>query len=417
MEYKRAQYIERLKAKKHNGLIKIITGMRRSGKSYLLFKLFKQELIRDGVLPEQIMAIAIDDYANKSLRNPDALYAAVRDWAVGDQDRYLLIDEVQLIEDFESILNGFLHIPNLDIYVTGSNAKFLSKDIITEFRGRGDEIYLLPLSFSEFMEGFPGPPIDGWNEYVQFGGLPLVVQQSGPEAKSSLLKTLITETYLNDILSRHRIKNKQEFETLFNLLASGIGSLTNPKKLSDSFKTIQNTTISENTIKNYIDYLSDAFLISEAMRYDIKGKRYISAPLKYFFTDMGIRNARLNFRQLEESHAMENILYIDLIRRGFNVDVGIVTQNLKSSQGESMRKQFEVDFVCNQGYRRYYIQSALRMPDEDKLRQEQASLLQIGDGFKKIIICKDGCRTHYTDQGILILNLFDFLMHEDSLKE
>ncbi len=416
MEYRRSQYIDRLATKRHNGLIKIVTGMRRAGKSYLLFTLFKKYLTDNGVAPDQFLAIALDDYANKSLRNPEQLYEFVKSWANDDQPRYLLIDEVQLLNEFESVLNGFLHIPNLDVYVTGSNAKFLSKDIITEFRGRGDEIYLQPLSFAEFMEGWSGHPRDAWNEYIQFGGIPIVALQPNSLEKSSILKNLLSETYINDILSRHRIKNKTEFEALMNLLASGIGGLTNPKKLADTFKTTKNVSISENTIRNYIEYLMDAFLISESIRYDIKGKKYISAPLKYYFTDMGIRNARINFRQIEESHAMENIIYNDLIRRGYNVDVGIITQNLKSEHGESLRKQFEVDFVCNQGYKRYYIQSALHIPDEDKLRQEQASLLQIGDGFKKIIICKDVI-THYTEQGILILDLFDFLLRENSLLE
>ena len=303
MEYQRTQYIQRLVGKMHNGLIKIITGMRRAGKSYLLFTLFRKYLIDHGVMPNQIMTIAMDDYANKSLRNPDQLYDAVKKWATPDQPHYLLIDEVQLLKDFESVLNGFLHIPQLDVYVTGSNAKFLSKDIITEFRGRGDEIRLLPLSFAEFMEGWTGHYLDAWKEYVQYGGLPIVALQSNAQDKSNLLKSLLAETYINDILSRHHIKNKAEFETLLNLLASGIGCLTNPKKLSDCFKTCSQSAISENTIRSYIDYLMDAFLISEANRYDIKGKKYISAPLKYYFCDIGIRNARINFRQLEESHA------------------------------------------------------------------------------------------------------------------
>ena len=417
MEYQRKQYIDRLIQKKHNGLIKIVTGMRRAGKSYLLFKLFHQHLTESGILAEQIMTIALDDYENKPLRDPDQFYHQVKTWANDDQERYLFIDEVQLLNDFESVLNGFLHIPNLDVYVTGSNARFLSKDIITEFRGRGDEIRLLPLSFAEFMEGWSGHYLDAWNEYIQFGGLPIVTQQANSTEKSNLLKVLLNETYINDILSRHRIKNKSEFEALLNLLSSGIGGLITPKKLVNTFKTSNNISISENTIRNYIEYLLDAFMLSEANRYDIKGKKYISAPLKYYFTDIGIRNARINFRQLEESHIMENIIYNDLIRRGLNVDVGVVTQNSKSDQGVSQRKQYEVDFVCNQGYRRYYIQSALRLPDEDKLRHEQASLLQIGDGFKKIIICKDDIPTHYTEQGILILNLFDFLLNENSLYE
>ena len=328
---------------------------------------------------------------------------------------YILLDEVQLLDDFESVLNGLMRIKNVDVYVTGSNAKFLSKDIITEFRGRGDELHMHPLSFAEFMEGYDGNKYDGWNEYVLYGGLPPVVLLSTPEQKIEFLKNLFKETYINDIIGRHSIKNKDEFEELIDILSSGIGSLTNPKKLTDTFKSKKQKKISVNTIKNYIDYLCDAFVVNKAVRYDIKGKKYIDTPHKYYFTDVGLRNARINFRQIEENHTMENIIFNELLSRDFNVDVGIVPFTQKNDEGKIVHKQLEVDFVCNKGSKRYYVQSAFYIPDNEKMKQESNSLLRIDDSFKKVIVVKDTPAPWYTEEGILVIGIYDFLLNVDSL--
>ena len=327
---------------------------------------------------------------------------------------YIILDEVQLLGEFESVLNGLMRIKNADVYVTGSNARFLSKDIITEFRGRGDEMYMRPLSFSEFMESYDGNKYDGFNEYVLYGGLPPVVLMQTPEQKSELLKYLFNETYINDIIGRHNIKNKTEFAELIDILSSSVGSLTNPKKLSDTFKSKKNVSISVNTIKNYIDYLCDSFIMQKAVRYDIKGKKYIDTPYKYYFTDMGLRNARINFRQAEQNHIMENVIFNELASRGFNVDVGIVTFGV-TDNNKKTRKQTEVDFVCNKGSKRYYIQSAFAIPDEQKLMQETNSLRHIDDSFKKIVVVKDTPAPWYTEDGILIMNVYDFLLNPNSL--
>ena len=339
MEIKRDFYLQKLIAKKHNGLIKVITGMRRCGKSYLLFTLFKQHLLECGVAKDHIIEIPFDSYENKKYRDPEVLYPYVKEQMVDDQEYYILLDEVQLLGEFESVLNGFMRIPNVDVYVTGSNAKFLSKDIITEFRGRGDELHMNPLSFAEFMSVYEGNKYDGWHEYVLYGGLPPVVLLPTPEQKIELLKRLFDETYVNDIVGRHRIRNKDEFEELINILSSGIGSLTNPKKLADTFKTKKRINISVNTIKSYLDYLCDAFIVSRATRYDIKGKKYIDTPQKYYFSDVGLRNARINFRQIEENHTMENILFNELVNRGFNVDVGLVVTRDCDESGNRQQKQ------------------------------------------------------------------------------
>ena len=328
---------------------------------------------------------------------------------------YILLDEVQLLEEFESVLNSFMRIKNADVYVTGSNAKFLSKDIITEFRGRGDELHINPLSFSEFMSVYDGNKYDGWNDYALYGGLPSVTMINSPEQKIEFLKNLFKETYINDIIGRHSIKNKNEFEELIDILSSAIGSLTNPKKLSDTFKSKKQISLSINTINNYLEYLSDAFIINKAIRYDIKGKKYIDTPHKYYFTDIGLRNARINFRQTEENHTMENIIFNELIARDFNVDVGVVTINTKKDNSDYVRKQYEVDFVCNKGSKRYYIQSAFHIPDEAKMKQESNSLLNINDSFKKIIIKKDCPAPQYTEDGILVMSIYDFLLNADSL--
>ena len=415
LEIKRDFYLQKLIAKKHNGLIKVITGVRRCGKSYLLLTLFKQHLLECGVAGNHIIEIPFDSFENKKLRDPEVLYPYVKEQLVDDQKYYILLDEVQLLGEFESVLNGFMRIPNVDVYVTGSNAKFLSKDIITEFRGRGDELHMNPLSFAEFMSVYEGNKYDGWHEYVLYGGLPPVVLLSTPEQKIELLKRLFDETYVNDIVGRHKIRNKDEFEELINILSSGIGSLTNPKKLTDTFKTKKRIKISVNTIKSYLDYLCDAFIVSRATRYDIKGKKYIDTPQKYYFSDVGLRNARINFRQIEENHTMENILFNELVARGFNVDVGLVVTRNCDESGNRQQKQLEVDFVCNKGAKRYYVQSAFAIPDEVKMQQESHSLLRIDDTFKKIIVVKDTPAPWYTDDGILVISVYDFLLNADSL--
>ena len=415
LEIKRDYYLQKLIAKKHNGLIKVITGMRRCGKSYLLFTLFKKHLLESGVSEDHIVEIPFDSFESKKYRDPEVLYPYVKEKLVDDQKYYILLDEVQLLGEFESVLNGFMRIPNVDVYVTGSNAKFLSKDIITEFRGRGDELHMNPLSFAEFMSVYDGNKYDGWNEYVLYGGLPPVVLLPTPEQKIELLKRLFDETYVNDIVGRHKIRNKDEFEELINILSSAIGSLTNPKKLADTFKAKKRIKLSVNTIKSYLDYLCDAFVVTRATRYDIKGKKYIDTPQKYYFSDVGLRNARINFRQIEENHTMENILFNELIARDFNVDVGLVVTREYDGSGNRQQKQLEVDFVCNKGAKRYYVQSAFAIPDEAKMQQESNSLLRIDDTFKKIIVVKDTPAPWYTDDGILVISVYDFLLNADSL--
>lgn len=415
MEINRDYYLNKLITKKHNGLIKVITGIRRCGKSYLLFTLFKNHLTESGVADDHIIEIPFDSFDNKKYRDPEILYPYVKEQIADGGMYYILLDEVQLLDEFESVLNGFMRMKNVDVYVTGSNARFLSKDIITEFRGRGDELHIQPLSFAEFMSVYDGNKYDGWNEYVLYGGLPPVVLLRTAEQKIELLKSLFQETYINDIISRHSVKHRDEFEELINILASAIGSLTNPKKLTDTFKSKKNKVISSNTIKSYLDYLCDAYVVSRATRYDIKGKKYIDTPQKYYFSDVGIRNACINFRQLEENHTMENVIYNELIARNFNVDVGIITSTGKDNDGKFVRKQFEVDFVCNKGSKRYYIQSAFSIPDREKMEQESNSLLRIDDSFKKIIVVKDLPAPTYTEDGILVISVYDFLLNSNSL--
>ncbi|MCI7334470.1 MAG: ATP-binding protein [Oscillospiraceae bacterium] len=415
MEIKRDRYLNLLISKKHNGLIKVITGMRRCGKSYLLFNLFKDYLISEGIEESHIIEIAFDAYENKQFRDPDVLYPYLKEQIKDDGMYYVLLDEVQLLGEFEAILNSLTRMKNVDVYVTGSNARFLSKDVITEFRGRGDEVHMYPLSFAEFMSVYPGTKQDGWNEYVLYGGLPLVLSFATPDQKIAFLKSLFEETYISDIVGRHNIRNKAELEELLNILSSAIGSLTNPEKLSATFRSVKNKKISSATIRKYIDYLCDSFLIDSAVRYDVKGKKYIDTPVKYYFTDMGLRNARLNFRQLEETHSMENIIFNELKIRGFNVDVGVIIQYDTNEKGNSIRKQLEIDFVCNKGSKRYYIQSAYAIPDQAKMEQEQRSLMLTGDFFKRIIITKDTPAPHYNENGVLIMSVYDFLLDENSL--
>lgn len=415
MEIKRNRYLNTLISKKHNGLIKVITGMRRCGKSYLLFTLFKEHLLSDEIDEDHIIEIAFDAFENKKYRDPDVLYPYLKKQIKDDAMYYILLDEVQLLGEFESILNSLIRMKNVDVYVTGSNARFLSKDVITEFRGRGDEVHMYPLSFAEFMSVYPGTKQDGWNEYMLYGGIPLVLEFTTPDQKIAFLKSLFEETYISDIVGRHNIRNKAELEELLNILSSAIGSLTNPQKLSATFQTVKKKKISNSTIKRYIDYLCDSFLIDSAIRYDVKGKKYIDTPVKYYFTDMGLRNARLNFRQIEETHSMENIIFNELKMRGFNVDVGVIMQYETNEKGTNIRKQLEIDFVCNQGSKRYYIQSAYAIPDQAKMEQEQRSLMLTGDFFKRMIITKDTPAPYYNESGVLIMNVYDFLLNENSL--
>lgn len=415
MKIRRDHYLDILIRKKHNGLIKVITGMRRCGKSYLLFTLFKEHLLACGVDKAHIIEIAFDAFENKKFRDPDVLFPYLQEQIREEGMYYVLLDEVQMLGEFEDVLNSLIRRENVDVYVTGSNARFLSKDVITEFRGRGDEVHMYPLSFGEFMSVYPGSKQDGWNEYMLYGGIPLVLNFSTADQKISFLKSLFTETYISDIVGRHHIRNRAELEDILNILASAIGSLTNPEKLSATFQSVKKKKISHATIKRYIDYLCDSFLIDSAIRYDIKGKKYIDTPVKYYFTDMGLRNARLNFRQIEETHTMENIIFNELKRRGFNVDVGVVTQHVTGENGSKIRKQLEIDFVCNQGSKRYYIQSAYAIPDQAKMEQEQRSLMLTGDFFKRLIITKDTPAPYYNESGVLIMSIYDFLLDENSL--
>lgn len=408
----RNKYIRQLIENRHNGLVKVITGIRRCGKSFLLFNLFKQQLQKEGVDNDHIIEMAFDDFGNRKYRNPDKFYQYIKSLIKDENMYYILLDEVQMMNEFEDVLNGLLHIPNADVYVTGSKAKFLSKDIITEFRGRGYQIHISPLSFSEFMSVYQGNKEEGWIEYLQYGGLPPVVLQPTAEGKIKLLKDLWKETYLIDILNRNRIKNNAELEELLCMLASGIGGLVNPQKLSNTFKTNKNITIAPATLKNYIDYCSDAFLIEEANRYDVKGRKYIGTPMKFYFSDLGLRNALLNFRQIEKTHLMENAIYCELRRQGFNVDVGVVVFNGKDENGVSFRKQLEVDFVCNKGSRRYYIQSALSLPTPEKMDQETNSLRRIDDGFEKIVIVGEHLVSNHDNNGILFMSIYEFMSKE-----
>ena len=416
MEIRRDIYLNKLISKKHNGLIKVVTGMRRCGKSYLLFNLFKEYLVNEGVNENHIIEIAFDSFENRKYRDPEVLFPYLMEKIADNEMYYVLLDEVQMLDDFESVLNSLGRKKNVDVYVTGSNAKFLSKDIITEFRGRGDEVHMYPLTYSEFMSVYDGDKQEGWKDYVLFGGIPLVLGFETADQKSDFLKSLFEETYISDITGRNNIRNKAELEELLNILSSAIGSLTNPSKLSATFKSVKNKTISKETIIKYIDYLKDSFLIDSAIRYDIKGKKYINTPSKYYFTDLGLRNARLNFRQVEETHAMENIIFNEIKVRGYNVDVGVVVMNEVDKNGKKIRKQLEVDFVCNKGSKRFYIQSAYALPDKEKMEQEQRSLVNTGDGFKKIIITKDAVAPLYNDEGILVMSVYDFLLNPDSME-
>ena len=416
MEIKRDAYLKRLVEHRGNQRIKIVTGIRRCGKSYLLFHLFKEYLLNSGVPQSRIIEIQLDDRANKSLRDPDTCLTYIRQKVRGKGQYYLLIDEVQMMDEFEDVLNSCLHIQNLDTYVTGSNSHLLSKDVITEFRGRGDEVKIYPLSFAEFMTAYNGSTQLGLDEYMTFGGLPLILTYKTEEQKSAYLKNLFEETYIKDIKERYQIRHEEEFEELLNIISSSIGSLTNPTKLSKTFKSVKQVTIDPETIKNYLEYLCDSFLVSKAMRYDVKGKKYIDTPSKYYFSDIGLRNARINFRQDEKTHIMENVIYNELLIRGFNVDVGVVPVVIRDENGKQKRSQLEIDFVCNQGSKRYYIQSAFRMNSESKEQQEQASLTKVNDSFKKIIITGEESLVHRNEQGITTMSIYDFLLNPNALE-
>lgn len=424
MEIKRDLYLKQLIERKQNGLIKVITGIRRCGKSYLLNTIFYNYLKNLGVNENHIIKFAFDSNIDlnkigenivilekeKRKVDPNKFMEYIKNKIIDNGIYYLLLDEVQFLDCFEAVLNSFLYIDNVDVYVTGSNAKFLSKDIITEFAGRGDEVHMQPLSFAEFMSYYKGDKYDGLTEYMLYGGIPMVILTEGMENKSLMLKRLFDEIYLKDIEIRHKVKNKTDLEDLLNILSSSIGSLTNPEKLKNTFHTIKKSNITSATIKKYIDYFSDCFLIESATRYDIKGKAYIDTPLKYYFSDLGLRNARINFRQFEQIHSMENVIYNELKLRGFSVDVGVI-----ATREEGIRKQFEVDFVCNLGSKRYYIQSAYSIQSEEKKLQEIRPFKKIDDSFKKIVITGDMSPTYYNDDGILFMNIFDFLLKPENI--
>lgn len=415
MEIKRDYYLQELIDRMHNGLIKVVTGIIRSGKSYLLFNIFREYLLSQKVDEKHIISITLDSYENKEYRKPQILLPYIKSMIIDNADYYIFIDEVQMLEYFEEVLNSLMRIKNVDIYVTGSNSKFLSRDVITEFRGRGDEIHIYPLTFSEFMSVYNGDRYDGWADYITFGGLPLIATMKTDKQKSNYLAKLFEETYIKDIVSRNSIERIQELNDLINILSSNIGTLTNPSKIEATFKSIVNSNISINTIRQYIDYLKDAFLINEANRYDVKGRKYIGSPLKYYFEDIGLRNARIGFRQTEETHLMENVIYNELRMRGYQVDVGIVYKRIRRQDNVQEKKQLEVDFIANLGNKRYYIQSALNMPTEEKMEQEKASLINIKDSFKKIIIVKDVIKIQRDNYGITTMSIFDFLLKENSL--
>ena len=431
MEVRRDFYLDKLIKRKNNGLIKVITGIRRCGKSYLLNNLFYHHLLESGVDADHIIRFAFDSADDlyrigesligiekeKRGADPEKFMAYVRTKVVDDGMYYLLLDEIQMLDCFEAVLNSYLRKDNMDVFVTGSNAKLLSKDIATEFAGHGDEVHMYPLSFAEFMSVYKGDKYMGLSEYMLYGGIPLVVLRDGANDKAAALQNLFREIYIQDIVRRNRVKNIGELEDLLNILSSAIGSLTNPEKLKNTFRTVKKSKITSNTIKKYLNYFEDSFLIESAQRYDIKGKAYIETPKKYYFSDLGLRNARINFRQFEQTHSMENVIYNELRMRGYSVDVGVVPIAEKDRNGKVTRKQLEVDFVCNLGSSRYYIQSAYTLPDETKRTQEIRPFRKIDDSFKKIIITRDMVPTQYDEYGILTINVYDFLLDPKCLEK
>ena len=415
MEIKRDVYLQKLLRREKNGLIKVVTGLRRCGKSYLLFTLFHDHLLKRGVGEDHIIEVALDDRSNKPLRDPDNMLSYIKGRMRDEKTYYVILDEVQMLNEFEDVLNSLMHLRNADIYVTGSNSRFLSSDVITEFRGRGDEIRMHPLSFREYLSACNSSEDEAWDDYFVYGGLPLILSRSSPEEKAEYLSGLFQKVYLSDIVERHGIRHQEELDELVNILASSVGSLTNSVKLANTFKSVKKRNISSVTLRKYTDYLTDAFLLSRSLRYDIKGKKYIATPAKYYFEDVGLRNARLNFRQIEENHIMENILYNELRIRGFNVDVGIVEKFGKTEQGKTTKKQFEVDFVANKGSEKYYIQSAFSMPTEEKRQQEERPLNAIGDSFKKIIVVRENIKPRRNETGIVTVGIRNFLLDESIL--
>ncbi len=416
IEIKRDYYLEQLISRMDNGLIKIVTGIRRCGKSYLLRTLFKKYLIEQGISEDRIIEMAFDLYDNIEFRNPKVFYPWVKEQLKDGEKYFILLDEVQMLDEFVSVLNGLADKKNCDVFVTGSNAKFLSRDIATEFGGRGDEIHMYPLSFSEFMSVYDGHYYDGWNEYITYGGIPIVVLAKEEERKITLLNNLFKETYITDIVARNKVRNVSEMENLLDILSSAIGSLTNPNKLQKTFKSVNQSKITATTITKYIEYLEDSFLIEEAKRYDIKGKSYIGTPMKYYFMDIGLRNARINFRQMEVTHSMENVIYNELRMRGYQVDVGNLQIMEQGKNGKVTKKQLEVDFICNKGSKKYYIQSAYTLGTEEKMEQEIRPFKKINDSFKKIVITSNTPRPFYNEDGILMMSVFDFLLKPDSLE-
>lgn len=415
-EIKRNSYLKQLISGKQNGLIKIVTGIRRCGKSYLLFKFFRNHLLEQGVTPDHIISLALDDILNEEYCDPKKLVLYIKENIKDSQIHYVLLDEVQMVDNFVGALNSLLHIDNVDVYVTGSNSKFLSSDIATEFRGRGDEIRIYPLSFSEFLSEYNGDKNDAWRDYITYGGLPLILSLESSQQKSNYLHNLYQTVYLKDLIDRNGIKKAVEFDALTKVMASSIGSPCNPNKLSNTFKSVSNTDLSSITIDNYLGFLQDAFLLEKASRYDIKGKKYIGTLSKYYFVDMGLRNCLLGFRQIEETHLMENVIYNELRSRGYLVDVGVVETRTRTENQGMLRKQLEIDFVVNNGSKRYYIQSALSLPNEEKIEQEMASLKNVSDSFQKIIIVKDNIVPHHNESGILFINLYDFLLNREILE-
>lgn len=415
MEIKRDYYLKRLINMDGNGLIKIITGIRRCGKSYLLDPLFKNYLLESGVDQNHIIKIDLDIAENKQYLDPDVLNNHILSLIQDEKKYYILLDEIQLVPEFESILNGFLHYRNLEVYVTGSNSKFLSTDIITEFRGRGIEMRVFPLSFSEYKSVHDGSNNDAWNDFTLYGSLPAIFLQKNDIEKKNYLNSLKDTVYLNDVVERNNIQNRDDLEKIIEIISSNIGSLTNPQKISDTFNTTIKSNIDRKTVSKYLLLLENAFIISKVERYDVKGRQYIDSPYKYYFSDIGLRNALLNFRQTDLDHIMENVIYNELLKRGYSVDIGIVVKKT-TENGKDVRKNYEVDFVCNRGSNKYYIQSAYAMSTEEKLKQEQNSLLNINDSFKKIIVVKDDIKVMKDDNGIVTIGLFEFLLNENSLE-
>lgn len=414
MEIKRDYYLNKLIDAKNDGLIKVVTGIRRSGKSYLLNTLFYNHLLENGIKDDHIIKVALDDSDNDELLIPKNLSKYVKEKIIDKDVYYVILDEVQLVENFERVLNGLLRISNIDIYVTGSNSKFLSSDIITEFRGRGEDIKVYPLSYYEFMSIYKGDKFDGWIEYITYGGLPLVVTMNSDERKTAYLKEQQKNVYINDVVERNDIKNDIELVSLVEIISSSIGSLSNPKKLSDTFKSTAGLNIDPKTVSLYLKYLEEAFLIEKVERYDVKGKKYMNTPYKFYFSDLGLRNSFINFRQYEETHIMENVIYLELRRRGYNVDIGVV-EFRERKENELTYKQLEIDFIANKGNNKIYIQSAFSMPNEEKVNQEERPLLKVNDAFKKIIIVKDYIKRIRNENGIITMSIFDFLLDPDSL--